>query len=128
MARETQKMIMEGQKFNTQKKYMQTMGVFDDWMKEKNCSIEDITNKKMPFTRTEFMTWLARTKKTKQSSSKYYAINSQYNDFSHIWDNMGVPGTLINCLSIGERDQKVISSRMKSYKQNQLHFQCRYAL
>ncbi|KAA6365226.1 MAG: hypothetical protein EZS28_039248 [Streblomastix strix] len=28
--RETQKMIIEGQKFNTQKKYMQTMGVFED--------------------------------------------------------------------------------------------------
>ncbi|KAA6369947.1 MAG: hypothetical protein EZS28_034526 [Streblomastix strix] len=41
---------------------------------------------------------------------------------------MGVPGTLSNCLSIGERDQKANSSQMKNYKYNQLHYQCRYAL
>ncbi|KAA6375767.1 MAG: hypothetical protein EZS28_028707 [Streblomastix strix] len=30
MTKETQKMIIEGQKFNTQKKYLQTMGIFED--------------------------------------------------------------------------------------------------
>ncbi|KAA6401377.1 MAG: hypothetical protein EZS28_003100, partial [Streblomastix strix] len=56
MAGETQQMIIEGQKYNNQKKYMQTMGVFDDWTKEKNFIVEDIMSKKIPFTRTEFMT------------------------------------------------------------------------
>ncbi|KAA6377295.1 MAG: hypothetical protein EZS28_027175, partial [Streblomastix strix] len=49
MIRETQQMIIEGQKYNTQKKYMQTMGVFDDWMKGKNYTIQDIMNQKIPF-------------------------------------------------------------------------------
>ncbi|KAA6387632.1 MAG: hypothetical protein EZS28_016841 [Streblomastix strix] len=35
---------------------------------------------------------------------------------------MGVPETLINCSNIEERDQKATSSQMKSYKQNQHHF------
>ncbi|KAA6377176.1 MAG: hypothetical protein EZS28_027297 [Streblomastix strix] len=73
MTRETQKMIIEGQKFNTQKKYMQTMGVFEDWMKEKNYTVQDIMNQKIPFIHTEFMTWLIRTRKTKPSSVKHHA-------------------------------------------------------
>ncbi|KAA6379192.1 MAG: hypothetical protein EZS28_025280, partial [Streblomastix strix] len=73
MTRETQKMIIEGQKFNTQKKYMQTMGVFEDWMKEKNYAVQDIMNQKIPFIHTEFMTWLTRTRKTKPSSAKHHA-------------------------------------------------------
>ncbi|KAA6392135.1 MAG: hypothetical protein EZS28_012337 [Streblomastix strix] len=32
------------------------MGVFDDWMKGINYTIEDIMNKKLLFTQTEFMT------------------------------------------------------------------------
>ncbi|KAA6354930.1 MAG: hypothetical protein EZS28_049543, partial [Streblomastix strix] len=51
----------------------QTMGVFDDWMKEKNYTIEDIMHKKMLFIRTEFMTWQTRTSKTKPSSAKHHA-------------------------------------------------------
>ncbi|KAA6359990.1 MAG: hypothetical protein EZS28_044483, partial [Streblomastix strix] len=73
MTKETQKMIIEGQKFNTQKKYLQTMGIFEDWMKEKNYTIQDIMNQKIPFIHTEFMTWLTRTKKTKPSSAKHHA-------------------------------------------------------
>ncbi|KAA6371009.1 MAG: hypothetical protein EZS28_033464 [Streblomastix strix] len=73
MTKETQKMIIEGQKFNTQKKYLQTMGVFEDWMKEKNYTVQDIMNQKIPFIHTEFMTWLTRTRKTKPSSAKHHA-------------------------------------------------------
>ncbi|KAA6338451.1 MAG: hypothetical protein EZS28_052699, partial [Streblomastix strix] len=73
MIRETQQMIIEGQKYNTQKKYMQTMKVFDDWMKEKNYTIQDIMNQKKAFILTEFMTWLTRTRKTKPSSAKHHA-------------------------------------------------------
>ncbi|KAA6374383.1 MAG: hypothetical protein EZS28_030090, partial [Streblomastix strix] len=73
MVRETQQMIIEGQKYNNQKKYVQTMGVFDDWMKEKNYTIDDIINKKIPFTITEFVIQLTRTKKTKPSSVKHHA-------------------------------------------------------
>ncbi|KAA6379430.1 MAG: hypothetical protein EZS28_025043 [Streblomastix strix] len=73
MSRKTQQMIIEAQKYNTQKKYMQIMGVFDNWMKERNYIIENIINQKMPFIRTEFMTWLTRTKKTKLSSAKHHA-------------------------------------------------------
>ncbi|KAA6371229.1 MAG: hypothetical protein EZS28_033244, partial [Streblomastix strix] len=73
MTKETQKMIIEGQKFYTQKKYLQTMGVFEDWMKEKNYTVQDIMNQKIPFIHTEFMTWLTRTRKTKPSSAKHYA-------------------------------------------------------
>ncbi|KAA6362127.1 MAG: hypothetical protein EZS28_042345, partial [Streblomastix strix] len=72
MIKETLKMIIDGQKLNTQKKYMQTMGVFDDWMKEKNHTIQDIMNQKIPFKHTEFMTWLTRTRKTKPSSAKHH--------------------------------------------------------
>ncbi|KAA6377105.1 MAG: hypothetical protein EZS28_027366, partial [Streblomastix strix] len=42
MARQTQQMIIEGQKFNTQKKFIQTMRMLDDWVKEKNYPIDDI--------------------------------------------------------------------------------------
>ncbi|KAA6364196.1 MAG: hypothetical protein EZS28_040277, partial [Streblomastix strix] len=73
MTRETQQMIIEGQKFNTQKKYMQTMGVFDDWMKGKNYTIQDTMNQKIPYKNIEFMTWLTRTRKTKPSSAKHHA-------------------------------------------------------
>ncbi|KAA6323833.1 MAG: hypothetical protein EZS28_054266, partial [Streblomastix strix] len=73
MTRVTQKMIIEGQKCNTQKRYMQTIGVFDDWMKEKNYTIVDIINKKIPFTIIEFVTQLTRTKKTKLSSVIHHA-------------------------------------------------------
>ncbi|KAA6398402.1 MAG: hypothetical protein EZS28_006067 [Streblomastix strix] len=73
MTRETQKMIIEGQKFNTQKKYMQTMGVFDDWMKERNYTIENIMNQMILFIHTEFKIWLAGTKRTKPSSVKHHA-------------------------------------------------------
>ncbi|KAA6401498.1 MAG: hypothetical protein EZS28_002981 [Streblomastix strix] len=59
MTRETQQMIIKGLKFKTQMKYIQTMVLFDDCMKEMNYSIEDIMNKKIPFIHTEFMTWLA---------------------------------------------------------------------
>ncbi|KAA6368316.1 MAG: hypothetical protein EZS28_036157 [Streblomastix strix] len=133
MTRETQKMIIEGQKFNTQKKYMQTMGVFEDWMKEKNYTVQDIMNQKIPFIHTEFMTWLTRTRKTKPSSARspQQCRDSPHTQFLIIRltiQDMGAPGTLINCLSIGERDQKANSSQMKNYKQNQLHYQCRYAL
>ncbi|KAA6375579.1 MAG: hypothetical protein EZS28_028896, partial [Streblomastix strix] len=73
MTKETQKMIIKGQKFHTQKIYLQTMGVFEDWMKEKNYTIQDIMNQKIPFIHTEFMTWLTRTRKTKPSSAKHHA-------------------------------------------------------
>ncbi|KAA6375750.1 MAG: hypothetical protein EZS28_028721 [Streblomastix strix] len=73
MTRETQQMIIEGQKFNTQKKNMQTMKVFYDWMKERNYTIQDMMDQKIPFIHTEFMTWLTRTRKTKPSSAKYHA-------------------------------------------------------
>ncbi|KAA6360763.1 MAG: hypothetical protein EZS28_043709, partial [Streblomastix strix] len=66
-------MLIEGQNYNIQKKYMQIMGVFEDWMKEKNYSIEDIMNKKILFRLTKFMTCLIRTKKTKSSSAKHHA-------------------------------------------------------
>ncbi|KAA6392289.1 MAG: hypothetical protein EZS28_012181, partial [Streblomastix strix] len=52
---------------------MQTMRVFEDWMKEKNYTVQDIMNQKIPFRRTEFMTWLTRTRKTKPSSAKHHA-------------------------------------------------------
>ncbi|KAA6360054.1 MAG: hypothetical protein EZS28_044420 [Streblomastix strix] len=73
MTRETQKMIVEGLKFNTQKKYMQTMGIFEDWMKEKNYTVQDIMYQKIPFIHTKFMTWLTRTRKTKPSSATHHA-------------------------------------------------------
>ncbi|KAA6356719.1 MAG: hypothetical protein EZS28_047754 [Streblomastix strix] len=72
MTRETQKMITEGQKYNSRKKYMWTMGVFEDWIK-KNYTIYDIMNQKIPFIHTEFMTWLTRTRITKPSSAKHHA-------------------------------------------------------
>ncbi|KAA6394463.1 MAG: hypothetical protein EZS28_010016 [Streblomastix strix] len=72
MTRETQQMIIEGQKYNIQKKYMQTIGVFDDQMKERNYTIENIMNQKIPFIHTEFMTQLTRTRKTKPSSAKHH--------------------------------------------------------
>ncbi|KAA6353696.1 MAG: hypothetical protein EZS28_050778 [Streblomastix strix] len=75
-------MIIEGQKFSTQKKYMQTMGVFDDWMKERNYAIENIMNQKILFIHTEFKIWLAGTKRTKPSLVKR-------NAFSHIWNGIG---------------------------------------
>ncbi|KAA6400295.1 MAG: hypothetical protein EZS28_004182 [Streblomastix strix] len=151
IARETQKMIIEGKKYNIQKKYMQTMGVFDDSMKEKNCTVQDIVNQKILFIHTEFMTWLTRTKKSKPSSAKHHTSklstklslifgtvqvsttvyrlakhaisNHQFNNprYGSTWASM-------NFMSIGERDQKVFSSQMKNYKQNQLLYQCRYAL
>ncbi|KAA6379924.1 MAG: hypothetical protein EZS28_024550 [Streblomastix strix] len=49
------------------------MGVFEDWMKEKNYTVQDIMNQKIPFKHTEFMTWLSRTRKTKPSSTKHHA-------------------------------------------------------
>ncbi|KAA6367907.1 MAG: hypothetical protein EZS28_036565 [Streblomastix strix] len=49
------------------------MGVFEDWMKEKNYTVQDIMNQKIPFIHTEFMTWLTRTRKTKPSSAKHRA-------------------------------------------------------
>ncbi|KAA6313821.1 MAG: hypothetical protein EZS28_055690, partial [Streblomastix strix] len=61
MTRETQKMIIEGQKYNIQKKYMQTIEVFEDWMKEKNYTVQDIMNQKIPFIHSELMTWQTRT-------------------------------------------------------------------
>ncbi|KAA6368500.1 MAG: hypothetical protein EZS28_035972, partial [Streblomastix strix] len=73
ITRETQKMIIEGQKYNIQKKNMQIMGVFEDWMKEKNLTVQDIMNQKIPFIHTEFMTWLTRTRKTKPLSAKHHA-------------------------------------------------------
>ncbi|KAA6402660.1 MAG: hypothetical protein EZS28_001806 [Streblomastix strix] len=73
MPRDSQQMIIEGQKFNTQKKYMQTMGLFDDWMGEKKYFMDDILRKRIPFIHTEFMTWLTKTKKTIQSSAKHHA-------------------------------------------------------
>ncbi|KAA6385086.1 MAG: hypothetical protein EZS28_019386, partial [Streblomastix strix] len=73
MTKETQKIIIEEQKFNIQKKYMQTMGVFEYWMKEKNYTVQDIRNQKIPFIHTEFMTWLTRKRKTKPSSAKHHA-------------------------------------------------------
>ncbi|KAA6399273.1 MAG: hypothetical protein EZS28_005197 [Streblomastix strix] len=80
MTRETQKMIIGGSKFNIQKKYMQTIGVFDDWMKQKNYTIQDIMNKKIPFIFTDLMTWLTGTKKTKPSSVKHHAskLNTKF--------------------------------------------------
>ncbi|KAA6355230.1 MAG: hypothetical protein EZS28_049243 [Streblomastix strix] len=69
--------------FMDQKKYMLAIAVFDDWMKEKNCTIEDIMYINIPFTYIEFMTWLVRTKKTKSSSAKHH--ESIYNTMlSHI--------------------------------------------
>ncbi|KAA6399028.1 MAG: hypothetical protein EZS28_005445 [Streblomastix strix] len=73
MTRETKQMIIEGQKYNIQKKYMQVMGVHDDWMKEKNYTTQDIMNQKILFIHTEFMTRLTRTRKTKPSSAKHHA-------------------------------------------------------
>ncbi|KAA6372292.1 MAG: hypothetical protein EZS28_032179 [Streblomastix strix] len=73
MAKETKQMKIVGSKYNTQKKYMQTMGVFDDWMKEKNYTVQDIMNQKIPFIHTEFMTWLTRTRKTNPSSAIHHA-------------------------------------------------------
>ncbi|KAA6361314.1 MAG: hypothetical protein EZS28_043158, partial [Streblomastix strix] len=49
------------------------MGIFEDWMKEKNYTVQDIMNQKIPFIHTEFMTWLTRTRKTKPSSAKHHA-------------------------------------------------------
>ncbi|KAA6389440.1 MAG: hypothetical protein EZS28_015030 [Streblomastix strix] len=49
------------------------MGVFDDWMKEKSYTIEDIMNKKIPLTCTEFMIWITKSKKTKPFSAKHNA-------------------------------------------------------
>ncbi|KAA6318255.1 MAG: hypothetical protein EZS28_054970, partial [Streblomastix strix] len=40
ISRETQQMIIQGQKYNTKKKYMQTMGMFDDWRKEMNYAVQ----------------------------------------------------------------------------------------
>ncbi|KAA6354244.1 MAG: hypothetical protein EZS28_050228, partial [Streblomastix strix] len=92
MTRETQKMIIEGQKFDSQKKYIQTMGVLDDWMKEKNYTVQDIMNQKIPFIHTEFMTQLIRTRKTKPSSAKHHA--SIFNTMlSLIFDTVQVTAT-----------------------------------
>ncbi|KAA6403394.1 MAG: hypothetical protein EZS28_001076 [Streblomastix strix] len=73
MTRKTQQMIIERKKYNTQKKYMKIMGMFDDQMKEMNYTIQDIMNQKIPFIHTEFMTWLTITRKTKPSSAKHHA-------------------------------------------------------
>ncbi|KAA6367551.1 MAG: hypothetical protein EZS28_036923 [Streblomastix strix] len=70
------------------------MGVFDDWMKGMNYTIEDIMNKKLLFTYTEFMTWLTRTKKKKAIISKTSCINTKHNAFSHIWNII----SLRNCI------------------------------
>ncbi|KAA6367523.1 MAG: hypothetical protein EZS28_036951 [Streblomastix strix] len=45
------------------------MGAFDDQMKEKNYTIQDIMTKKIPFAHTESITCLTRTKIAKLSSS-----------------------------------------------------------
>ncbi|KAA6403542.1 MAG: hypothetical protein EZS28_000932 [Streblomastix strix] len=73
VTRETEQMIIEVQKYNTQKKKLQKIGVFDDWMKEKNYTIEYIMNKNISLTHTKFMTQLTRTKKTKQLLAKHHA-------------------------------------------------------
>ncbi|KAA6386263.1 MAG: hypothetical protein EZS28_018210 [Streblomastix strix] len=93
MTREIQQMIIDVQKFNIQRKYVYTMGAFDDWMKEKNYTIEDIMNKNIPFTHTEFMTWLTRTKNTKPSSAKHHTsiLNSMP---SLIFGTVQVPATV----------------------------------
>ncbi|KAA6398494.1 MAG: hypothetical protein EZS28_005984 [Streblomastix strix] len=88
MVRKIQQMIIERQKYNIQKKYMQTIGVFDDWMKGKNYTIIDIMNKKIPLTNTQLMTRL-------------------------ITQDIGVPGTSINFKSIGERPENNILSNDK---------------
>ncbi|KAA6379537.1 MAG: hypothetical protein EZS28_024936 [Streblomastix strix] len=49
------------------------MGVFEDWMNEKNYTVQDIMNQRIPLIYTEFMTWLTRTRKTKPSSAKHHA-------------------------------------------------------
>ncbi|KAA6363233.1 MAG: hypothetical protein EZS28_041241 [Streblomastix strix] len=48
------------------------MGVFEDWMKKKNYTVQDIMNQKIPSIHTELMTWLTRTRKTKPSSAKHH--------------------------------------------------------
>ncbi|KAA6399725.1 MAG: hypothetical protein EZS28_004745, partial [Streblomastix strix] len=86
MTRETQKMIIEGQKFNTQKKYIQTMGIFEDWMKEKNYTVQDVMNQKIPFIYTEFMTCTGST--TVQRLTTNAISNHQINNprYGSIWD------------------------------------------
>ncbi|KAA6388249.1 MAG: hypothetical protein EZS28_016224 [Streblomastix strix] len=59
------------------------MEVFDDGMKEKNYTVQDIMNQKVPFIHTEFMTWMTKSRK-KVTVSKAPRINTQYNAFSHI--------------------------------------------
>ncbi|KAA6387619.1 MAG: hypothetical protein EZS28_016857 [Streblomastix strix] len=54
------------------KKYVQIMGVFDDWMKEKNYTIEDIKNKKIPFKYIENMTWLTKANKMQPFSANHH--------------------------------------------------------
>ncbi|KAA6402452.1 MAG: hypothetical protein EZS28_002012, partial [Streblomastix strix] len=83
ITKKTQQMIIEGQKYYIQKKYMQIMVVYDDWMKENNYTIENIMNYKIPFKRTEFMTWLSRTRKTKPSSANHFINNPR---FGSTWD------------------------------------------
>ncbi|KAA6402779.1 MAG: hypothetical protein EZS28_001689 [Streblomastix strix] len=69
-ARVTQQ-IIEGQQFNTLKKYISTMGVIDDMMIELNHTIEDIIIKKISKCYIEFIILLMRTKKTQPSSAKH---------------------------------------------------------
>ncbi|KAA6393404.1 MAG: hypothetical protein EZS28_011074 [Streblomastix strix] len=49
------------------------MGIFEDWMKEKNYTVQDIMNQKIPLIHIESMTWLTRTRKTKPSSANHHA-------------------------------------------------------
>ncbi|KAA6395263.1 MAG: hypothetical protein EZS28_009208 [Streblomastix strix] len=71
--KEIQQMIIEGLKYYIQKKYKQTIGLFDDWKKEKNYTIENIINQNIPFIHTEFMTQLIKERKTKPPLAKHHA-------------------------------------------------------
>ncbi|KAA6396037.1 MAG: hypothetical protein EZS28_008439 [Streblomastix strix] len=113
MTKETQKMIVKGQKFNTQKKYLQTMGVFEDWMKEKNYTVQDIMNQKIPFIHTEFMTWLIKTRKTKPSSAKHHAsiLNTM---FSLIFGTVQVSTTVQRLTTLAISDHQINNPRYGS--------------
>ncbi|KAA6368733.1 MAG: hypothetical protein EZS28_035740 [Streblomastix strix] len=109
------------------------MGGFEDWMNEKNNTIRDIMNQKIPFIHTEFKTWLTRTWKTKPSSANimyrystqcflsYFiqyrspqlrrdSLHTQFLIIRLAIQDIGVPGTLIYSLSIGERTESYLLS------------------
>ncbi|KAA6372057.1 MAG: hypothetical protein EZS28_032417 [Streblomastix strix] len=83
-------MIIEGQKFNTQKKYMQTIGVFDDWMKGKklyNTGHNELEDTIHTYVIHDLVN---QNKKNKAVISKAPRINTQHNAFSHIWYSTGL--------------------------------------